>query len=76
MATWIGKDKVGQFYINKEVVSALYLGVKNGAVRIWENISNCIAGGWWQHGHGWQYGIGWGQKENINNQSTNHGKET
>lgn len=65
----IGSRTPGQFYIGKTPlsatpISALYIGTTNGLKLLWEAISNCIAGGWWQHGHGWQYGIGWSQKHN------------
>lgn len=59
----IGKDSAGQFFIGSTQIASLYLGAKQGAILIWEAISNCLAGGWWQHGHGWQYGIGWYQKQ-------------
>lgn len=54
----IGNKEVGQLWLGSKAISAVYIGAK----LVWEAISNCIAGGWWQHGHGWQYGIGWGQK--------------
>lgn len=59
----IGKDSAGQIFIGSTPIASLYLGAKQGAILIWEAISNCLAGGWWQHGHGWQYGIGWYQKQ-------------
>lgn len=34
--------------------------------KVWEAIRNCIARGYWQHGHGWQHGTGWGQKSKRN----------
>lgn len=54
----IGDKEVSQLWLGSKAISAVYIGAK----LVWEAISNCIAGGWWQHGHGWQYGIGWGQK--------------
>ncbi len=42
-------------------VSGLWVKVSAGVVLIWRAISNCITGGWWQHGHGWEHGTGWGQ---------------
>lgn len=59
-----GKDSFGQLFIGAIPVSSVYLGIKKGALLLWEAISNCLAGGWWQDGHGWQYGIGWSQKQN------------
>ena len=54
----IGKKEISQILLGNKAISAIYIGAK----LVWEAISNCIAGGWWQHGHGWQYGTGWGQK--------------
>lgn len=62
----VGKNTIGQLWLGKTGISAAYIGVKEGtkvaAHLMWEAISNCIAGGWWQSGHGWQSGIGWGHK--------------
>lgn len=55
---WIGNKRVAKLWMGDRPVALLY----RGAVIIWEAISNCIAGGWWQHGHGWQHGIGWREK--------------
>ena len=55
---WIGGKQVSKIWIGDKPVAALY----RGAVKIWEAISSCIAGGWWQHGHGWQHGTGWGER--------------
>lgn len=55
----IGGREISQLYLGSKAVSAVYIGAK----LVWEAISNCIAGGWWQHGNGWQYGIGWSQKQ-------------
>lgn len=56
----IGSKTPEALYIWPKAVSALYIGTKKGFILIWEAVSNCIAGGWWQHGHGWDYGTGWG----------------
>ncbi len=56
------KNSFGQLNLGSISIGAVYLGAKQGAILLWEAISNCLAGGWWQHGHGWQYGIGWYQK--------------
>lgn len=56
------KSSFGQLQFGSISIGAVYLGAKQGAILLWEAISNCLAGGWWQHGHGWQYGIGWYQK--------------
>lgn len=55
---WIGTKRVAKIWIGSKPVAVLY----RGAVKIWEAITHCIAGGWWQHGYGWQHGIGWKQK--------------
>lgn len=56
------KDFYGQLQYGTISIGSVYIGLKNGAMLLWESISNCIAGGWWQHRHGWQYGTGWYQK--------------
>lgn len=62
----IGDKNPAQINIGSTPVASLYMGtkdgIKRGVILLWEAISNCIAGGWWQRGHGWQYGIGWSQK--------------
>ena len=58
----VGNKTIGQLQLGSISIASVYMGAKNGAILLWEAISNCIAGGWWQHGHGWQYGIGWSQK--------------
>lgn len=53
----INNKTVQSFFANGKPVKMLFTSTK----LIWEAISNCLAGGWWQHGHGWQHGIGWKQ---------------
>lgn len=43
-------------YYGRRAIAATYKGTR----LIWEAVRNCLAGGWWQHGHGWDYGTGWG----------------
>lgn len=50
------KIELSARYYGRRAISATY----QGARLIWEAVSNCLAGGWWQHGHGWDYGTGWG----------------
>lgn len=57
-----GDKSFSQLLLGSKPIASVYLGAKQGAILLWEAISNCIAGGWWQHGHGWQHGIGWYQK--------------
>lgn len=45
-----------------ETVSTIWKKAQNGLVKIYDYINNCIAGGWWQYGHGWQHGTGWREK--------------
>ena len=41
--------------------------IRRGGKLIWQAVRNCLAGGWWQHGHGWEYGHGWREKGIRNN---------
>ena len=41
--------------------------LRRGGKLIWQAVRNCLAGGWWQHGHGWEYGHGWREKGIRNN---------
>ncbi|MDE6079843.1 MAG: hypothetical protein K2G35_07245 [Duncaniella sp.] len=52
----LGPRELAAASIGRRSLVAIALGAK----RLWEAVSNCIAGGWWQRGHGWQHGIGWG----------------
>ncbi|WP_279093898.1 MFS transporter [Muribaculum intestinale] len=41
--------------LGRRAISAVY----RGARLVWQALRDCIAGGWWQHGHGWSRGTGW-----------------
>lgn len=58
----IDEKSISQLQFGSISIASVYMGAKQGAILLWEAVSNCIAGGWWQHRHGWQYGIGWSQK--------------
>ena len=58
MALVIGGKKIGRLAIGGKAVSRL---VYAGRV-IYSAVRGCIAGGWWQHGHGWQHGTGRGER--------------
>lgn len=53
----LGRKSLGFAAIGSRALSKICLGARV----LWEAVSNCIAGGWWQHGHGWLYGTGWNQ---------------
>lgn len=55
----IGKNELEGAHIGKRALAMIALGARI----VWEAVSNCIAGGWWQHGHGWIHGTGWGERK-------------
>ena len=58
MALAIGGKKIGRLAIGGKAVSRLVYARRV----IYSAVRACIAGGWWQHGHGWQHGTGWGER--------------
>ncbi|MDE6267354.1 MAG: MFS transporter [Muribaculaceae bacterium] len=53
-----GNTPISVINIGRRAISAVY----SGSRLVWQAISNCIAGGWWQHSHGWMYGTGWNER--------------
>lgn len=37
---WIGREKVGLIAVGRNKCASLWIGTKNGAVKIWEAVSN------------------------------------
>lgn len=56
----IGRRGLEAAHIGKRALTRIALGART----LWEAVRNCIAGGWWQHGHGWIHGTGWREKNN------------
>lgn len=57
MIKFNGKN-ISAIFFNGKRIAAVY----TIAGKVWEAVRNCIARGYWQHGHPWQHGTGWGYK--------------
>lgn len=55
-------NRASLMQVGRTRAAAFFIIAGGKAVRMWEAVSNCIAGGWWQHGYGWEYGRGWGER--------------
>ena len=55
----IGNREIEGAHVGKRALERIALGART----LWEAVSNCIAGGWWQSGHGWLHGTGWREKK-------------
>ena len=51
----IGDKQVGQFYIGKKAVAALYVGAR----LIWEAVSSCFGSGGWIGARPWKGTDAW-----------------